>query len=135
MGRGLTYADSDAMFRSPEIHVSRHLAMLSLSRPFGVLTNQPWDDSICSGYWFMYRPMRDLVYDVEDFILEWWNEDWANTLFQLYDQSTLRRLIGRSTRDEERESSHLPSFHNVFSLNPAYSWPTSCTFFLQSDCR
>jgi len=59
--------------------------------------------------------MRDLVYDVEDFILEWWNEDWANTLFQLYDQSTLRRLVGRSTRDEERESATTESAQSIFA--------------------
>jgi len=89
------------MFRSPKIHVDRHLDMLSKNRPFGVLTNQPWDDSICSGYWFMYRPIRGLIYDVEDFVLEWWNEDWANTLFQLYDQSTLRRLVRGSPGDDQ----------------------------------
>ena len=47
----------------------------------------------------MYRPKggKKAVYDVEDFVLEWWNEDWADTLFQWYDQSTLRRMIGGNT--------------------------------------
>ena len=49
----------------------------------------------------MYRPIRGLIYDVEDFVLEWWNEDWANTLFQLYDQSTLRRLVRGSPGDDQ----------------------------------
>jgi hypothetical protein len=48
--------------------------------------------------------MRSLLYDVEDFVLEWWNEDWANTLFQLYDQSTLRRLVGGSPGDNQGTS-------------------------------
>ena len=52
----------------------------------------------------MYRPIRNLIYDVEDFVLEWWNEDWANTLFQLYDQSTLRRLVRGSPGDDQGES-------------------------------
>jgi len=34
------------------------------------------------------------AFDVEDFVLQWWNEDWGETIFQFFDQSTLRRLIG-----------------------------------------
>jgi hypothetical protein len=88
--------DSDAMFRHPNIHVDRHFDLLSANRPFGVLTNRPWGEGVCSGYWFMYRPPAGIrgIYDVADFILEWWNEDWQFDHFQWYDQSTLRRLMG-----------------------------------------
>lgn len=88
------FVDSDAMFRHPDIHVNRHLDLLSPERPFGILTNRPWSEGICSGYWFLYRPIKNSLYNVEDFILEWWNEDWADTLFQWYDQSTIRRMVG-----------------------------------------
>lgn len=110
--------DSDALFRDPQIHVDRHLELLSPERPFGVMTNHPYDNGANSGYWFMRRfsspgtgvsdayrdqdkeqghqqqDWRKPAYDIEDFVLEWWNEDWGKTLFQFYDQSTLRRMIG-----------------------------------------
>lgn len=94
-----TLSDSDAMFRDPNLHVDRHTNSLSLDRPFGILTNRPWDDGQCSGYWFMYRPKGEYkaAYDVLDFVLEWWNEDWADTRMELYDQSTIRRMIGGDT--------------------------------------
>jgi hypothetical protein len=82
------------------------------------MTNHPYDNGANSGYWFMRRfsspgtgvsdayrdqdkeqghqqqDWRKPAYDIEDFVLEWWNEDWGKTLFQFYDQSTLRRMIG-----------------------------------------
>jgi hypothetical protein len=83
------------MFRQPEIHVNRHLDLLSPQRPFGVLTNHPYDNGANSGYWFMRRSAKvQKAFDVEDFVLQWWNEDWGDTIFQFFDQSTLRRLIG-----------------------------------------
>jgi hypothetical protein len=103
--------DSDAMFRSPHIHLNRHLNLLSSARPFGILTNQPWDDAMCSGYWFMYRPRGKRIFDVEDFVLEWWNEDWADTLFQWYDQSTLRRMIGGTTNGAQGQSMNCSLLH------------------------
>ncbi|WVF71477.1 hypothetical protein IAT40_006283 [Kwoniella sp. CBS 6097] len=103
--QNLVFIDSDAVFRSPNISVHQHLDQLSYQRPFGVLTNRPWDTGPCSGYWFMIRGRE---HDdpkagkrrgaVEDFILEWWNDDWNDAGFIWYDQATLRRVIGGDFR-------------------------------------
>lgn len=94
------------MFRDPNIHVDRHFNLLSPTQPFGVLTNRPWGEGVCSGYWFMYRPKasRRGIYDVADFILDWWNEDWVHDPFKWYDQSTLRRIMGGVAKGDLRES-------------------------------
>jgi len=54
----------------------------------------------------MYRPKasRRGIYDVADFILDWWNEDWVHDPFKWYDQSTLRRIMGGVAKGDLRES-------------------------------
>jgi len=54
----------------------------------------------------MYRPKASTrgIYDVADFILDWWNEDWVHDPYKWYDQSTLRRIMGGVAKGDLRES-------------------------------
>ena len=116
---GLTSTDSDAIFRSPNISLFRHIDQLSIQRPFGVLLNHPWDTAPCSGYWFMARgrESEDPHHGqkrkaVEDFIAGWWNEEWIENDGVWYDQMTLRRFINGDFRGGSRECSQ----HHIYSL-------------------
>jgi hypothetical protein len=85
------------MFRSPNISVHRHLDQLTPERPFGVLSNKPYDAGPKSGYWFMRRDVDEIKagsLSVEDYLLDWWNEDCHDTNVWYYEQGTLRKLIG-----------------------------------------
>jgi len=54
----------------------------------------------------MYRPKPEArgVYDVADFLLDWWNEEWVHDPYYWYDQSTLRRILGGVAKGNLRES-------------------------------
>jgi hypothetical protein len=59
---------------------------------------------------------------VEDFVLEWWHEDWADTLFEWYDQSTLRRMVGGESAGSQGESPPLfPSLDYHAHIGRTYS--------------
>jgi hypothetical protein len=80
----------------------------------------------------MYRPKTRGVYDVADFILDWWNEEWVDDPYKWYDQSTLRRIMGGVAKGNLRESLSPSLSLSLFDLRSTTDRCTHPLFGLRS---
>jgi len=95
------------LFRSPNISVHRHLDLLTPEKYFGILSNKPYDAGPNTGYWFIRRDLKEIRAgspSVEDYLVDWWNEDCSDTNINYFEQGTFRKLMGGKFGDGERES-------------------------------
>ncbi|WOO83916.1 uncharacterized protein LOC62_05G007434 [Vanrija pseudolonga] len=102
--QNVMFLDTDAIFRSTTVAPSRHLDHLTPFRPIGFVSNQPWNDGVCAGYFFVRR-------EAASFLKAWWDQEVPRkNLHRLWEQEALDKLLATSV-----------PHHNQSLANPPYA--------------